>query len=268
MRSKVLMKWLNLIALAIVIAVNALANLIPIGGNTTGQVSAAYPTLFTPTAITFAIWGAIYILMIIFILFQTGYINDRIEGMVMRDDIGAWFILSCAANVCWILSWHFRAIGLSVLFIVCLLICLFQISDLATMHRVSSPMGKVSIAGIHLYLGWICAATIANVCVFLKAIQWDGFGMSDAFWTVIALVIAAALGVALSLAKRTPVATLGIIWAFLGILVRHVSSMGYWGEYPVIIGATVVGIVLMIAAIAVCIRNTRNRNMRRLGDRE
>lgn len=42
-------KWKNTVAFLVMIAVNTLANLLSLGGNTTGEVSAVYPNLFTRT---------------------------------------------------------------------------------------------------------------------------------------------------------------------------------------------------------------------------
>ncbi|MDD3853020.1 MAG: tryptophan-rich sensory protein, partial [Syntrophomonadaceae bacterium] len=51
-----------LITYLAMVFVNALANILPINGVNTGQVSDSYPNLFAPTALTFAIWGLIYLL--------------------------------------------------------------------------------------------------------------------------------------------------------------------------------------------------------------
>ena len=41
----------------VMVAVNALANILPIGGMNTGAVSDSYPNLFAPAGITFSIWA-------------------------------------------------------------------------------------------------------------------------------------------------------------------------------------------------------------------
>ena len=54
----------NVLGLILVLAVNALANILPINGYTTGQVSGFYPNYFVPAGFTFGIWGLIYFLLI------------------------------------------------------------------------------------------------------------------------------------------------------------------------------------------------------------
>ncbi len=62
--------FLNFLGLIIVIAVNALANILPINGLNTGQISGFYPNYFVPAGFTFGIWGIIYILLIGFVVFS------------------------------------------------------------------------------------------------------------------------------------------------------------------------------------------------------
>ena len=60
----------NVIAFAVVIIVNSLASAVPLGGQTTGQISASYPSLFTPAGFTFAIWGLIYLSLGVYVVWQ------------------------------------------------------------------------------------------------------------------------------------------------------------------------------------------------------
>ncbi len=60
----------NVIGFIVVIIVNYLAVSIPLGGMTTGQLSDLYPNLFVPAALTFSIWGLIYLLFLGFVVWQ------------------------------------------------------------------------------------------------------------------------------------------------------------------------------------------------------
>lgn len=53
-----------------VLIVNYLAVTLPLGGMTTGALSDLYPNLFTPAALTFSIWGVIYLLLFAFVIWQ------------------------------------------------------------------------------------------------------------------------------------------------------------------------------------------------------
>ncbi|WP_284641680.1 hypothetical protein [Paenibacillus silviterrae] len=57
-------RWLNLLGLAAVLVMNGLANALPLGGRTTGEISAMFPVQITPAPYAFSIWGLIYALLI------------------------------------------------------------------------------------------------------------------------------------------------------------------------------------------------------------
>ncbi|MBW9234973.1 hypothetical protein JQK62_22640, partial [Leptospira santarosai] len=59
---------LMVIALIGVIAVNALANILPLNNQTTGEISNRLPVLFTPAGYVFSIWSVIYVLLIIWLV--------------------------------------------------------------------------------------------------------------------------------------------------------------------------------------------------------
>ena len=56
----------NLVAFAIVILFNALSSALPINDQTMPEISAKYPSLFTPAGFTFSIWGVIYLALLVF----------------------------------------------------------------------------------------------------------------------------------------------------------------------------------------------------------
>ena len=69
-------KALVAVTYVVMIAMNGLANALPLNGRTTGAVSDAYGNLFAPTGLTFAIWGVIYLLLGAHVLYQLGLFRD------------------------------------------------------------------------------------------------------------------------------------------------------------------------------------------------
>ena len=53
--------FLPLLATVMVLVVNAAANIVPINGLNTGELSDLYPTGFTPPGYVFGIWSVIYL---------------------------------------------------------------------------------------------------------------------------------------------------------------------------------------------------------------
>jgi hypothetical protein len=69
----------------VMVAVNAMATLLPINGVTPGQVSDSYPNLFAPTGLTFSIWGLIYLGLACFILYQWGIFGKKVGDGGQRN---------------------------------------------------------------------------------------------------------------------------------------------------------------------------------------
>lgn len=242
-------KWLNFSGFIAVLTVNALANLIPLGGSTTGGVSKAYPNLMTPMPYTFAIWGVIYLMMGFFVLHQWGIIGRNEAGDEAAEAAGPWFMISCIMNIAWIFFWHFDLIGLSVLAIAGLLVSLIVIEK-RTERLSGNFWDRLSVKHFFdVYFGWILAATLLNVSVFLTKLQWNGFGMTDQFWAALVLIVGALIAGAAVYTKNRDMTGIAVIWAYGGIVIRHVSVNGLDNRYPLAVIAGIVGITLIFAAI-------------------
>lgn len=243
-----LFKWCNTAAFLAVLAVNALANLLPLGGRTTGEVSQQYANLFTPAGYTFAIWGLIYLLLGVFVVYGWGLIGDKAPGTVLGQ-IGWLFTASCILNILWILSWHGDAIGVSTVCIAALLVCIILI-----VREIGAEGSTISReicvnAGFSIYYGWLIAAVIANAAVWLTKLGWNGWALSESFWTVAVLVVGTAIGLGVVLIGGNRLAGCAIVWAYIGILVRHLSEKGYAGRYPFVIAAAIIGVVAIASAV-------------------
>ena len=60
---------INILGFLGMVIVNALAVTLPINNKTTGELSYQYPNLFVPAGLTFSIWGVMYILLAIFVIY-------------------------------------------------------------------------------------------------------------------------------------------------------------------------------------------------------
>lgn len=243
------LQWINTISFAAMILVNALANLLPIGGNTTGQVSEAYPNLFTPAPVTFAIWGLIYLLMAVFVIYQWGIFDGGTASAKVREDIGLWFAVSCVLNIVWLLLWHNRMIGFSTFAIVLLLVSLILIQQRLGNVGGNLAQRMAAKSGFSLYFGWIIAATIANISVWLTQLDWNGFGLSADFWTPAVLLIGACIAFAVVVFGRNRIAGIAVMWAFGGILYKHLSPAYYNGAHPYVIAAAVLSEFIILTGL-------------------
>jgi len=250
-----------LVALTFVgmVIVNWMANALPINGRDTGSISDSYPNLFAPAGLTFAIWGLIYLLLALYTLYQFGlFQSDRgaARGAMFRK-IGIYFIITSVANSLWIFSWHYDWIGVSVLLTLVLLYFLIKIADVSNKQQYTPKEKLFILAPFSVYFGWITVATIANITVFLVSIGWDGFGISDVVWTVAILVVGAIIGTWRMLKDRNLIYGVVLVWAYLGILIKHLSASGFNGQYPFVIGTAIACIIAFLVAGISVVRNRK-----------
>lgn len=235
--------WIALGFFVLMLTVNGLAGSTTIlGGVQTGEVSDIYGNLFAPIGFTFSIWSVIYVLLGVFILRSFKVIKPRKPQLKNKEmnQLVVLFTLSSILNATWLLMWQYQLMTLSVVVMICLLITLVKIVNL--LHKQKMSLGEyVTVrAPFSVYLGWISVATIANITAWLVSIEWDGFGIADPTWMVVVLIVGALIALIKGTMKRDPVYVAVFIWAYFGILYKHMSEAGFNGEYSQVIVALVI----------------------------
>ena len=244
---------LNVLAFILVVAVNGLANSLPINNQTTGAVSDKYPVLFTPAGYVFSIWGLIYLGLLAFVIYQAlpGQRNNpRLER------VGYWFFWSCIFNSIWIFLWHYELMLWSVLMMVGLLVSLIMVYLRLETGRSRVAAGETFLARLpfSIYLGWISVATIANVSVLLFTLGWDGVSLVEQAATVILLAIGSLLGFLMSRRHADVAYPLVLAWAFAGIVVNQS------GFILVVLAAGLAAVGMLAAAFSAVLLRRRPSN--------
>jgi benzodiazapine receptor len=214
---------LIVIAVLAVIVVNSLANIIPFNGQTTGQVSENLSNYFVPAGYVFSIWGLIYLGLVAYAIFQVRPVetnNPRLKA------IGGWFLLSSAANIVWLLLWHYNQFILTVPVMLVLLFSLIKIY--LTLHngnpQISTGERWAVRIPFSIYLGWITVATIANISATLVSLNWNGLGIAPTTWFLVVLVAAILISALMAYFRRDIAYLLVPVWAFVGIALRPTDS--------------------------------------------
>ncbi len=224
------------------IVVNFLANSLPINNRSTGAISDAYPNLFAPAGFTFSIWGLIYLLLAAFMVYQSVPHSKAVllKNETLLNKLNLLFIATSLANISWIFAWHYDYIGVSVLIMAVLLVLLIKIADVLRDAKMTSQEKWLVATPFSVYFGWITVAAIANITVFLVSIGWNGFGIPESVWTCIILLVGALIAI-LRIRKDKNIAYgLVLIWAYFGIAIKHLSTAGFDGMYPSVIGTVIV----------------------------
>ena len=239
-----LLKWANIFAFILMVLVNGLAGSSTLlGGKNTAEISDANPTLITPAGYVFSIWGIIYVLLGIFVIFQA---LPKEKEKEYHGKIGWLFILSCAFNIIWLFLWQFEYLVFSVFLMFLLLASLISIYLRLDIGK--SDVGIREKLTIHLpfstYLGWITIASIANVSVTMVSLGWDGFGISLETWATLIVIIALLIAILVLITRNDIAYGLVIIWAFVGI------SVGQSGNQNIVNLSQASAIIVLIILVS------------------
>ena len=245
---------LNLIGYLLTLTLNGLANGLPINGRNTGELADLYPNLFVPAGFTFSIWGVIYLWLGVWVVYQLVQ-AFRQGGNTGTERIGIVFFLSCIFNASWILAWHYELVFLSVLIMLSLLGSLITIylrlgigkgsPDIRTRALVQAPFS--------IYLGWITIATVANATALLVDQNWSGWGIDQVTWTIIMVLAATLITLAVLYRRRDFIYAAVPIWAFFGIASKRLTD-------PIVLDGliytlyAVMGVIALGAILAIIFR--------------
>lgn len=245
---------LNLIALLVHIFFSYGTQLKLFNTKDVGEISDQYNSLFTPSGATFAIWGLIYFALLLFCIYHIASAwRKDFTHIANRDtnSIGAWFTANNLGAAAWVMAWTSDKIGLSVALIFFQLLCLVVIHARLGLYNparraISTVFTQIPLS---IYFGWVTIASIANTAIYLKSIDWDGWGYSDSSWTVFMIGVAALLTIIIVFARKNVVYGLVVIWALYGIISKRESINA--AIYEEIIKAAWIGIALIAAGCIV-----------------
>ena len=242
--NQVLLKWSNIIAFVFTVIINSLAGSTTlIGGVNTAQISDSNPTLITPAGYVFAIWGVIYVLLGVFVIFQA--LPSQKEKEYTKK-IGWLFVLSSIINIAWLFLWQYELLSLSVVLMFLLLATLILIYLQLGIGK--SPVTLREKLAVHVpfsvYLGWITIASIANVSVTLVSVNWNSLGINPAIWATLVLVVALMITLLVLATRRDIAYGLVIVWALTGIAVKQSGNQ----EIVMLSEASAIIVLLALAA--------------------
>ena len=229
---------LVLVATIGTIAFNGLAAAGYVNGVTPAEISDKYPTILTPAGYAFSIWSLIYVGMIAFSIYQL--LPSQLERF---RQVRTLYILSCLLNCGWIYFWHRDSIGICLALITALLaslvLIMWQFRDAASAREAlftKAPFG--------LYAGWVTAATLVNLAIFLTA---SGAAISANVWNMIgisSLLLAAAAAVVVRFRLRHFLYPVAVAWAATAIAVKKS------GHLAIIVTAAVCVIICLVLAVS------------------
>lgn len=217
-----LLQSATLISILAAIVINAISNVFPLRGLNIGAIANQIlgGVLITPANYAFAIWGVIYLGLVSFGIYQV-LPAQRHNPRLLK--LRAPIIWASVFQIVWVYLFQLQQFWWSVVFMLGILLNLIAAYWWSRFQntRISREDKWLAQIPIRIYLGWISVATIVNVASALYASQWNGFGIAPSVWTVLMLLIAAAITCAIILQYRDVAFTGVIVWAFLAVAVRQ-----------------------------------------------
>lgn len=246
-------RYISILFTLAVLAVNAAANILPINGVNTGEVSARYPTGFTPAGWVFSIWGLIYIGLVAFSVFAA---RGRNATAVRIRGIEPAYWLSCVANALWIFMWHYGYILASLALMLVILACLIFIYLRLRSTSASSRVEQLCVdAPFSLYFGWITTATLANLAAWFHAIGTWPFELPMEDWALLTVVTATAIYTAMGARTHDVIYTLVFGWASLGIVLQTLET----SHAVRLAAAAACAVMVVVTAVSVLSLRTAER---------
>jgi hypothetical protein len=232
----------TILAYVATVAANSAANILPLNGNTTAELSDRFRVLVVPAGYVFSIWGLIYLALLAFTVYQA-LPSRRADPLLRR--LGWLPALTGALNVAWIFAWHYELFALTVPIMVALLATLVAIEWRLRgdgVRHAGAARWAVAVP-FSIYVGWITVATIADVAATLASLGFTGFGIDPAVIASAVLLVGLAIASVMVLRFRDPAYGLVIVWAYVGVVVKESTTP----LVPFVAGAS----ALVVAALVV-----------------
>ena len=216
-----ILQVVNILAIVITIVVNAIAEIIPVNGVTSKDVSDSYPSLFTPPGYVFSIWSVIYTLLIVFMIYQVR--PSQREAAYLKPT-ALFFVLGGFINTSWLILFHYSYGQPGIYLFTPILIGLFLVLMLYTYVKLEIGAVKVPTSqkiAVHLpisvYAGWVSLAVIANIASVLNVIIPGIPQPTQELWTALVIIVALLITMLMLVIRRDAAYGLVVVWATTGI---------------------------------------------------
>ncbi len=234
----------TLLAIIATLSVNILSNFFPPQGLNIGEIANTIlqGVQITPANYAFDIWGLIYLGLIAYGIYQLRP-TQRANPTIRRVDL--LLIIACIAQIAWVYLFTLRLFWLSVVAMLAILLPLIgaYLQLGIGKERSSRSLKWLAHMPFSIYLGWISVATIVNIASALYVWGWNGWGISAEGWTVIMLIVGAAIAAIVAIQRADIAFTLVFIWAYVAIAIRQLDQPAIW------ITAVVASIVLAVGLV-------------------
>lgn len=215
-------------------------------------------SLINPASFTFAIWGPIFLLLSIFLIYQAQGLFKSVKmqpEMKFVNEVSIYFVISTIMTSLWYITWLNKIVWLATIFMILYLISLVIGYLRLKINLVSrSKIEKIAVvAPWSMYTAWVTAATIVSITTFLMSIGFNNpqFILTNTYWAVLVLLVALLIYAAVVITRNDLIFGGVGIWTLIGILFEQFAVSNAITEVVIttVIGITVLSIILVYQTI-------------------
>lgn len=232
----------NILSLLFALVANFLVGAQILNLSSINEISDKYATLLTPAGYAFSIWSLIYVLLVVFAVYQARDIIKPRKENDLPQKIGPFFIIASICNGLWTYVFVNELVGLSVVILLVLTGSLYYLLWRLKI-AVDTPSIKTIVCvwwPLLIYTGWVTVASVVNIASWFASIDVP---ISELAACVTLAVLAVSL-LALLIKRNVRELVLASTW---GIVAIGVQQMQLSGSGAVVITVFAVTGILLIA---------------------
>ena len=210
-------KYLNFISFGLVLFVNYF-----IGFNQ-DAFNEIQRTSLVPANYAFSIWGLIYLLLLMFVIYQ-GLPSNKGKNLII-ENIGLLFVLTSMLNIIWLFTWNNKMILLS--WLVMLMYFLLLGIIYFSLGIGNCQVSKWDRIFIHIpfstYFGWSSVAFFLNTSILVK--NYNLFTtISENAFTIFFIIIILGISFFITNMNNDIVYLSVVAWALFGIIIKQLGN--------------------------------------------
>lgn len=230
----------NIISLVFALIMNFLVGAQLLGLPAINDISDKYATLLTPAGYAFSIWSLIYVLLVVFVVYQARDLLKPDKSNDLPQRMGPFFTIASICNGLWTYIFVQEYIELSVAVLLVLTVSLYVLMHRLRIALDTAPFKLVACVWwpLLIYAGWVTVASVVNIASWLASIDASVSTLA----ACMALVVLAISLLVLLLKRNTRELALASGWGIVAIGVEQLSN-----NQAVAITAFAVSALLLLA---------------------
>ena len=214
------------------------------------EISDKYATLLTPASYAFSIWSLVYLLIIVFVVYQA---RDIIKPSKKNDlplKMGPFFVIANICNGIWTYTFAKEHVGFSVFVLLLLTMSLYILLYKLKIAIYDAPKSTIAFIWwpLLIYTGWVSIAAVVNIASWLASL---GVAITPVIACSVLVVLTLVL-LGLLISRNVRELVFASAWGIAAIGVQQMS-----GSQTVASTAFALSSVLVVAALMHAFSNRR-----------